>query len=157
MTATAAKLAKIEKKAEKKLEKKDDKKSKARAERGLSYKDVQILFLSDGLEKIEKFYKGGLISAASMRRAAKAFDGNKNGDTFRDFVQAHVSALDGKRGRRAPAEGDTISYKAQQVGENGLFIRLPVGMLVDEKGAKLAVSFEDGVIKVTAHDDNDDE
>jgi hypothetical protein len=123
-----------------------------RSERGLSYKDVQILFLSDGLAKIEKFYKGGLISSASMKKAAKAFQVSKTGDTFQDFVEAHVCSIDGRRGRRAPATGGQRQYRAQQIGKGGLFIRLPVTTLANSKGDALVVSFDDGVITVKADD-----
>lgn len=123
-----------------------------RSERGLSYKDVQILFLSDGLSKIEKYFKGGLISTSSMKKAAKAFQASDTGITFQDFVEAHVCSIDGRRGRRAPASGGERRYKAQQIGKGGLFIRLPVTLIAQNKGDALVVSFDDGVITVKADD-----
>lgn len=150
MTATA------KKKAEKSV-------SVSAVDRGLSYKDVQILFLSDGLGKIEKFVKGDLISVTSLRKAAKNFveTKNKNGQALVDFVEARYPA--GARGRRSPEAGDKRVYKAQQIEEGALFIRLPVDMLVDEKGGTVSVAFEDGVITVKTvsskakADDSDDE
>lgn len=153
MTATA------KKKAEKST-------SVSAADRGLSYKDVQILFLSDGLGKIEKFVKGDLISVTSLRKAAKNFveTKNKNGQALVDFVEARFPA--GARGRRSPEAGDKRVYKAQQIDDGALFIRLPVDTLVDEKGGTVSVSFEDGVITVKTvsskakaedEDDSDDE
>lgn len=119
-----------------------------RTDRGLSYKDVQIVFLSDGIGKIEKFLKGGLISVPSLRKAAENFVAtkNKNGQVLVDFVEARFPA--GERGRKSPESGDSRAYKAQQIKDGALFIRLPVDTLVDEKGGLVSVVFEDGKIVV---------
>lgn len=147
--------------AKKKVEKSD---SVAAADRGLSYKDIQILFLSDGLEKIEKFVKGGIISVPSLRKAAQNFldTKNKNGQALVDFVEARFSSA--PRGRKSPEPGDARIYKAQQINDGGLFIRLPVDLIVDDKGAGVKVTFNDGVLTVKAapknakaDEDGDDE
>jgi hypothetical protein len=151
MTAVAAKKNKA------------DTEKTEKADRGLSYKDVQILFLSDGIGKIEKFLKGGIISVPSLRKAALNFveTKNKNGQVLVDFVEARFPS--GERGRKSPEAGDNRRYKAQQIKDGALFIRLPVDTLVDEKGGVVEVFFKDGSIIVKAApkgskaDDSDEE
>lgn len=120
-----------------------------KAERGLSYKDVQILFLSDGLAKIEKLLNGGLVSKTSLRRAAQEFANNKAAQSFLDFVEARLGGRR-RRGRRSPSSGETRTYKAQQIDDGSLFIRLPVNSLVKNKGQAVTVSFTVDRINVKA-------
>lgn len=122
----------------------------ATKDRGLSYKDVQIVFLTDGLGKVEKLLNGGLISKQSLRRAAKEFANNKSAQAFVDFAASKLGKGGEGRGRKLPEQGDTRTYKAQQVGKSGLFIRLPVSSIAHTKGEALHVSFGPGRILVSS-------
>lgn len=123
--------------------------TKPERDRGMSYKDVQILFLSDGLSKVEKLLNAGLISKGSLRRAAKEFEGNKNAQAFVDFVAAKTG--NGRRGRRAPLNNENREYLAQQVKDGSLFIRLPVSSIVAKKGEAVVATFSgDRIVVKTA-------
>lgn len=117
--------------------------------RGLSYKDVQIIFLSDGLERIEALMNAGAISKNTLRRAAVEFGNAKVAQAFNDFVKARMVGS-GHRGRRPPHAGDNRKYRAQQIGDGGLFIRLPVSGLAKSKGSAVTVQFLSDTIKVKA-------
>lgn len=58
------------------------------------------------------------------------------------------------KGRVPPTTGETRTYKAQQVkGASGLFVRLPVDLLVGAKGEPVTVVFAEGVLTVRAKDE----
>lgn len=120
-------------------------------ERGMSYKDIQIVFLADGIGKVEKMLNAGLVSKSTLRRAAESFGTQAHAQTFVDFVKGRVGvAGTGKRGRKPPVKGDARVYKAQRVGDGLLFIRLPVNALVTKKGGEVTVAFEGDRIVVRA-------
>lgn len=109
--------------------------------RTLSYKDVQILFLAKGIADIEKGVQDGTIKVSALRRAAEAFGDSASAETLVAFAQARAPT--GQRGRRAVEIGEARDYKSQQVDDaKGLFIRLPVDLLIKKKGDKVSVSFE---------------
>jgi hypothetical protein len=122
-----------------------------RRERGATYKDVQIVFLTEGLGKVEKLFKADFISPATLRRAADNFVETKAAgvQSFLDFVEAKLGTP-GRRGRKPAEAGDVREYRTQQVEDGGIFIRLPVNSLVNAKGAVVKVTFEADRIVVKA-------
>ena len=116
-------------------------------ERKLSFKDVQIAFLLNGLNDIERLFKSGRISAAMIRRALENFDApQKDMVPLADWVKENLGS--GKRGRSAPRGGQVKTYIAQQIGDGPPFLRLPLSTLSIEKGEGIQVRFQKGQIVV---------
>jgi len=79
---------------------------------------------------------------------AKREKGNNNKTDVSDLraLRNTFASMKGKgRGASPLRKGTTKQYKAQQVKDQGLFIRLPVDLLVGEKGQQVEVTVsEDG-------------
>ena len=114
----------------------------------VSFKDVQIAFLMEGVNGVQKLVSDGKVSKPTIRRALRKF--HEQGNTPVDFerwVAENVGPIG--RGRSAPSVGETRSYKVQQIKNTGPFLRLPLDSLGINKGGVVRVKFEDGKIVVT--------
>ncbi|MBH1989051.1 MAG: hypothetical protein I8H75_04800 [Myxococcaceae bacterium] len=112
-----------------------------------SYKDLQIVYLSEGVSAISKLYAGGTASSIAIKKALRALAVNKqiNLDSFERWV---VQNLPTHRGRATPKEGSRRIYRAQRVHNSGPFLRLPLNSLKIEKGELISVKFEKNQIVV---------
>lgn len=116
--------------------------------RGITHKDVVIMFLAEGLSLIEKNFQSGKVTITALRRAA--LDLKESYPERSDLLTAFVDNLPpAGRGRTAPKAGDERDYKAQKIGTNEPFLRLPLSVLGVKKGEAVTVLFQEGVLKVT--------
>lgn len=114
----------------------------------VSFKDVQIAYLMEGIGGVEKLMESGQVSKPTIRRALKKF--HETGAVpaeFERWVAERVGPIG--RGRSAPSIGETRSYKVQQIKNTGPFLRLPLDSLAINKGGVVRVRFEDNKIVVT--------
>lgn len=114
----------------------------------VSFKDVQIAYLTEGIAGVEKLVERGEVSRPTIRRALKKLqEAGRSPAELERWVAERVGPIG--RGRSAPAAGEVRSYKVQQIKNTGPFLRLPVDSLNLEKGGVVRVQFEDGRIVVT--------
>lgn len=127
--------------------------SKSSKSTRITSKDLALLMVMDGLSAIASKHEntdGGLAPATvdgAIELLAKQPSVAAELQAFRDetFV-----ASNGQRGRPAVAVGDSRDYKAQQINDGSVFIRLPVDLLGVAKEGAVTVSFEAGRLVVTA-------
>jgi hypothetical protein len=114
----------------------------------VSYKDVQLAYLLDGVQAVDKQWRSGNVSKSTVRRAVKRLqEANEEVAALERWVVENVGPIG--RGRSAPQAGETRSYKAQQIGDGGPFLRLPLDSLGVKKTDFVRVHFEDERIIVT--------
>lgn len=107
----------------------------------LSFKDVQIAYLLNGLPSIEKLHRDGKASTATIRRALSHLrTGGREVTTLERWIQDNLGI--GVRGRAAPQAGQERIYRAQQIKTSGPFLRLPLSALEVNKGESVTVCFE---------------
>lgn len=125
------------------------KKATAKNARRLSYKDVQIAYLADGVSAVEKLLNEGKTSRAAVRKALDALrQQGAAAATLDDFVKAQIGT-GGRRGRTAPLIGTDRTYRAQKLNTGSPFVRLPLEALGVKKGGLVTVRFERDRIIVT--------
>ena len=109
----------------------------------LSFKDVQIAYLLNGLPSIEKLHRDGKASTATIRRALSHLrTGGREVTTLEEWIQENLGIGIGVRGRAAPRAGQERIYRAQQIKTSGPFLRLPLSALEVNKGESVTVRFE---------------
>lgn len=114
----------------------------------VSFKDVQIVYLMDGVAAVEQLLKSGQASRSTVRRALSELKASgKNVTELERWVAVNVGSSG--RGRSTPSPGESRSYKAQQVKAGGPFLRLPLDVLGVEKGGVVRVHFGNGEIVVS--------
>lgn len=114
----------------------------------VSYKDIQIAYLMEGLDGVQQVWTDGNASKATIRRAVKLLqETSSNTAELERWVADNIGAIG--RGRTAPKPGETRSYKAQQIKNGGPFLRLPLDSLGVIKGKVVRVRFEEDRIIVT--------
>lgn len=129
--------------------KKAAKKIKIAAGKRISFKDVQISYLSDGVGGVEKLLSEHASAKHLLKRALADFEEQgKNADALKAYVLQTFGSAAG-RGRAMPAKGETRQYRAQQLNTGGPFLRLPLSTLDIEKTAFVNVNFEADRIVVT--------
>ena len=107
----------------------------------VSFKDVQIAYLMNGVSAIEGLIKGGRASKATVRRALRELGtSGRNVEPLERWVSDNLGGSG--RGRSAPSPGETRAYKAQQVKTGGPFLRLPLDVLGVKKAGTIRVRFE---------------
>jgi hypothetical protein len=112
-----------------------------------SYKDVQIAYLLEGLRGVQQLHVQEQLSGQVVQKAIKIL--RSLGKDPQDLAQwAKIQFRAKPKGRPSPKIGEKKFYKAQQIKEGGLFLRLPVETLVDAKGLDLEVRFEKDLIEV---------
>lgn len=116
-------------------------KTSPKGRKHVSFKDLQIAYLKNGIGSISKSYQERKTTKIAI---LKALEGLKKTDTeVASFEQWVVENLKTKpRGRAAPPAGSERVYKAQQINRTGPFLRLPLNSLNVEKGQLASVIFE---------------
>ena len=117
------------------------KKAAAKAVKRLSYKDIQIHYLADGVSAVEKLLNEGRASRAAIRKALDALrQQGAAAATLDDFVKTNIGQ--GRRGRTAPLVGTDRTYRAQKLATGSPFVRLPLEAIGVKKGGLVTVRFE---------------
>ena len=125
------------------------KKAATKTGKRLSYKDVQIAYLADGVSAVEKLLNDGRTSRAAIRKALDALrQQGAAAATLDDFVKTHLGQ-GGRRGRTAPLVGTDRTYRAQKLDTGSPFVRLPLEALGVKKGGLVTVRIERDRIVVT--------
>jgi hypothetical protein len=114
----------------------------------ISFKDVQIAYLLDGLDGVERLLKGHKAPAGVLKRALREL--KSQGSDTRE-LESYVAEKFGStgRGRSVPQVGEERRYKAQQIKSGAPFLRLPLNTLGVRKGKQVRVRFEDDKIVVS--------
>ncbi len=123
--------------------------SKKAQKRGVvSFKDLQIAYLLDGIAGVEKLVAGRKNPAPILKRALNELKAQgRNVET----LEAYVTSKHGVsgRGRSMPNVGEERRYKAQQIADGGTFLRLPLTPIGVKKGGVVKVRFEADRVIVT--------
>lgn len=121
------------------------------AERYISVKDVVLAYALRGTEGLDAL---ALEAKSHLLRKAVALCRVEGNNAVAEAIVAYANARGivvwPGRGRGIPQEGETRSYKAQQLEKQDPFIRLPVSALRVRKGQVVTVRFASGVIEVRA-------
>jgi hypothetical protein len=112
--------------------------------------DVAMMMLvGGGVEAVRACHDVNGIVSATFDKAIELLAGSPdNAEALADLQDELFQASTGARGRPAVTVGQSRSYRVQEVGETGAFIRLPVALLGLTKGQTATVLFLDGVITV---------
>jgi hypothetical protein len=114
----------------------------------VSFKDVQIAYLLDGIAGVEKLLTGHKSASAVVKRALKEMKGQgRNVEPLEAFVNDKFGGSG--RGRAMPLVGEERRYKAQQIADGGAFLRLPLTPIGVGKGGVVKVRFESDRIVVS--------
>ena len=115
----------------------------------ITNQDLVMSYLFTGVEKVS-------AQLVSRNNPAKAIDGMLEilnaQDPSRDVsdllaLRSRFATSTGTRGRGPLVDGETRTYKAQEVN-GSVFIRLPVDMVGAAKGDEVTVSLNGGVFTV---------
>ena len=107
----------------------------------VSFKDIQIAYLIEGMDGVEKLLLGRKNIASLLRRAVKELKAaGKKTDTLDAYIATNHGP--GTRGRSVPTSGQERLYKAQRIHAGGPFLRLPLAPLGTDKGGVVKVRFE---------------
>ena len=122
---------------------------KASSKRSIvSFKDLQIAYLLDGIGGVEKLVAGRKNAGSILKRALKEMgDQGRNVETLQAYVNERYGSSG--RGRAMPNVGEERKYKAQQIGDGGTFLRLPLTPIGVKKGGVVKVRFEADRVIVT--------
>ncbi len=114
----------------------------------VSFKDLQIAYLLDGISGVEKLVAGKKNAGSILKRALKEMGGQgRNVETLQKYVDERYGSSG--RGRAMPNVGEERKYKAQQIGDGGTFLRLPLTPIGVKKGGVVKVRFESDRVVVT--------
>ncbi len=114
----------------------------------VSFKDLQIAYLLDGIGGVEKLVAGRKNAGSILKRALKEMVAQgRNVDTLQAYLNERFGTLG--RGRAMPNVGEERKYKAQQIGAGGAFLRLPLTPIGVKKGGVVKVRFEADRVIVT--------
>jgi len=114
----------------------------------VSFKDIQIAYLLDGVRAVEKLVAGRKTASVGLRRALRELkEQGRNTDALESYISERYGS--GGRGRSLPTVGDERRYKAQQIKTGGAFLRLPLAPLGVRKGGSVRVRFESGKIVIS--------
>ena len=114
----------------------------------VSFKDVQLVYLMNGISAVQELVDSNKASKSTVRRALKKLqETGRDVTSLERWVAEHVGPIG--RGRSAPNAGEMRSYKAQQIKNSGPFLRLPLDALGAEKGSTIRVHFENDRIVVS--------
>lgn len=114
--------------------------------------DVAMLMLvGGGVDAVKALHVSAGIVAGTFDKAIELLGASpENADALADLRdELFASEGNGARGRPAVQIGQSRTYRVQEVGETGAFVRLPVGLLGLAKGSTATVTFQDGRIIVT--------
>ena len=114
----------------------------------VSFKDVQIAYLMNGVSAVKDLYGEGKASSTTVRKALKELAGaGRNIAPLEKWVEEAMSPR--ARGRSAPEAGAERSYRVQRVGDGAPFLRLPVTVLGVGQREEVKVRFDRDKIVVT--------
>jgi hypothetical protein len=118
--------------------------NQAKSRRGknlVSFKDVQLAYLLEGIESVGRLWATGTLSKATVRKALKKLrDSGENVEQFDSWMLNTIGPIG--RGRSGPTPGETRSYKTQQIKAGGPFLRLPLDSIGVHKGDPVRVAFD---------------
>lgn len=103
-------------------------------------KDLVIRLLSVAPDDVEGIVRNIRPNKLKPLDECLALYGVAEGSLIRELVRKHTKVT--PRGRTMPRAGDTRTYRAQQVGDGGVFLRLPLEALGAAKGNIVSVSFQ---------------
>lgn len=112
----------------------------------VTHKDLAMLALMHGASALSEELKTHSDPVGVLDKVIATFE--KNGKDSADLHDLRDIFAEmrtpGVKGRKPVKAGDTRTYKAQQIGDDGdLFIRLPVGLTGAVKGSDLSATFND--------------
>ncbi len=115
----------------------------------ISNKDLQVAFLVNGIEGVQAMTSDNVPAKATLQAAIDSLENlGQEVAPLIAFMDTLHPAGDGSRGRSAPQNGDTRTYKAQVVKDGAPFLRLPLDTLKAMKGENITVAFEHNKIVV---------
>jgi len=115
----------------------------------ISFKDVQIAYLLDGLEGIERLIEGRSNPSSVIKRALRELKSQGSDvEALEEYVSEHFGTSG--RGRSVPQCGEERRYKAQQIKGGAPFLRLPLNTLGVRKGKVVLVKFDGDRIVVSS-------
>lgn len=123
----------------------------------VTHKDLALLALMQGVDALDPLLASHTNPVDVLGKVRATFEKNGKDCTALDEKIALWTEIKtpGVKGRKPVKIGDSRSYKAQQIGDDGdLFIRLPVNLLGVSKGQDLRVTFDNGVISVSVAADD---
>ena len=113
----------------------------------VSFKDVQIAYLLEGINGIDKMTKGRRNASSLLRKALKELKiSGRKVDSLENYILRNYGP--GKRGRSVPVCGQDRLYRAQRLKTGGAFLRLPLGSMGTGKGGIVKVRFDKDKITV---------
>lgn len=114
----------------------------------VSYKDIQIAYLLDGLAGVEQIVADKGTGSVVKRALQELRTQGHQADDLADFVIARYGSTG--RGRSVPQRGEQRTYRAQQIKDGSPFLRLPLNTLQIPKGKAVRVTFEANQIVISA-------
>lgn len=106
----------------------------------VSFKDIQIVYLIEGITGVATLVENKKNVGQSLRRAEREL---REAGTKTDSLAQFISTIGtGTRGRSVPATGQERIYRAQKLQSGGVFLRLPLSPLGTDKSGKVKVRFE---------------
>lgn len=109
-------------------------------------------YLMNGISALDGFLVDHTDPVGVLTKVKATLESNgKDTDEIDDAIELWTARKQpGQKGRKAVQIGESRSYSAQMIGEDGdVFVRLPVSLLGAVKGNKVSAKFEDGKIVVT--------
>jgi hypothetical protein len=116
----------------------------------VSFKDVQIAYLLDGISGVEKLVSGRKSAGTIIRKALRELKAQgRSVESLESYVGEKYGS--GGRGRSMPSIGEERTYRAQAIGDppGPAFLRLPLTPLGIKKKGTGRVRFEADRIVVT--------
>ncbi len=126
-------------------------KKKEKTTKALTYKDIMIRYLADGVAVLDQLMDQKLLKSDKAKRACRALSTMNKGNAaaFESWLNDHMPSKG--RGRELPHLGEERVYIAQQIKGGGVFLRLPLTPLGIKKKQKVKVRFEaDRVFAIAA-------
>lgn len=111
----------------------------------ITYQNLAVAYLVNGVDSVAAMLTDHTAPVATLDRTLEHLGTQGASDladlrALRDRIASSRST--GQRGAKSLADAGEKFYSVQQVGEGDLFIRLPVSLLVDRKGAQVRVAWD---------------
>lgn len=114
----------------------------------VSYKDVQIAYMLNGISAVESLVAEKKVTKATVKRAYKNFlKAGRKEKPLEEWIMDNIGTLG--RGRAIPLKGEIRTYRAQQIRVGGPFARVPLASLDVYKGSVIQIAFEEDRIVIT--------
>ena len=119
----------------------------------VTFTDVSMAYLLGGVSQVSNLLADHSDPVGTLDKAINAIatgDASRDISDLQNLRNTFASAKGtGTRGAKGLGSSGSKVYSAQQVGEGDLFIRLPVSLLVDGKGAGVKVTVDGDRLVVT--------